>query len=113
MAIDPGERVQSVSGARCPMSGSAAPDTPSSRLGYAFDTSWERLLQTVASTAVGRQRHASALRACMEVFSEMDVGPIVKVFTTLLAAGAAVSVAVTAFFVMLQGSSACRLAGAR
>jgi hypothetical protein len=33
----------------------------------------------------------------------MDVGPIVRVFDTLLTAGAAVSLAITAFFVMLAG----------
>ena len=33
----------------------------------------------------------------------MDVGPIVSVFNALLTAGAAVSLAATAFFVMLAG----------
>jgi hypothetical protein len=33
----------------------------------------------------------------------LDVGPIVKVFEALLTAGAAVSLAATAFFVMLAG----------
>ena len=33
----------------------------------------------------------------------MDTGPIVKVFDSLLTAGAAVSLAATAFFVMLAG----------
>jgi hypothetical protein len=33
----------------------------------------------------------------------MDVGPIIKVFNTLLTAGAAVSLIATAFFVMLAG----------
>ena len=33
----------------------------------------------------------------------MDTGPIVKVFDALLTAGAAVSLATTAFFVMLAG----------
>jgi hypothetical protein len=33
----------------------------------------------------------------------MDVGPIIKVFNTLLSAGAAVSLIATAFFVMLAG----------
>jgi hypothetical protein len=37
----------------------------------------------------------------------MDVGPIVSVFNALLTAGAAVSRAATAFFVMLAGFTTC------
>src|SRR5712691_6006923 len=39
----------------------------------------------------------------MEVPLQMDTGPIVKVFDSLLTAGAAVGFAATAFFVMLAG----------
>ena len=42
----------------------------------------------------------------------MDVSPIVRIFDSLLSAGAAVALAATAFFVMLAGFQSCPPAAA-
>src|SRR6266542_4410014 len=54
-------------------------------------------------TPLARHRHGTGTPRLWRSIDDMDVGPILKVFDTLMTAGAAISLGATGFFVMLAG----------
>ncbi len=74
------------------------PETPEQRLANASSGDWLRAAGLVCTSPLPGRFGAER-----EVQPIMDVGPIQKVFETLMTAGAALSLGATGFFIMLAG----------